>query len=270
MATKEQHRPLRAFAGRMRRRPRLLSGLAVAVVLGTWVVCSFLGLLSPDRLPPIQAVAKTFWDLAVNGYAGVPLWEEVVASVGRALAGFALAVLVGVPFGLLIGASRTADAIFAPFLGFLRPIPPIALIPLFIFYFGIGEVSKVALIFITALWYITLSSASGVRATPGDLLLAARSLGLTERQIFRHVMLPAAMPQILTGMRVAMALCWALVVAAELIAAQTGLGYMIMDATTFFRIPVVYVGIGLIGLIGLALERSLIYLEHRLLHWQGK
>lgn len=248
----------------------MISGISVATVLLVWVVCSFTGVLNPDKLPPVQAVAQAFRDLVIHGYEGVPFWKEILASVARALAGFLLAVLVGVPFGLLIGESEIMAAICTPFLGFLRPIPPIALIPLFIFYFGIGEASKIALIFITALWYITLSAASGVQAVSKDLLLASQTLGFTKRQVFRHVILPSALPQILTGMRVAMALCWALVVAAELIAAQVGLGYMIMDATTFFRIPVVYVGVGTIGLIGLVLERSLVWLEKRLLHWQGR
>ncbi|HUY02845.1 MAG TPA: ABC transporter permease [Rhodocyclaceae bacterium] len=268
---------LRARTGQLlsRRRPRrldrrLISVISVGTVLLAWVVCSLIGVLNPNKLPPVQDIAQAFWSLVIHGYEGVPLWEEILASLARALAGFLLAVLVGVPFGLLIGESEVLAAIFTPFLGFLRPIPPIALIPLFIFYFGIGEISKVVLIFITAFWYITLSAASGVQAVSKDLVLAARTLGFNKRQVFRHVILPSALPQILTGMRVAMALCWALVVAAELIAAQVGLGYMIMDATTFFRIPVVYVGVGIIGIIGLVLERSLVWLEKRLLHWQGR
>lgn len=249
---------------------RLISVISVGTVLLVWVACSFTGVLNPNKLPPVQDIAQAFWSLVLHGYEGVPFWKEILASLARALAGFILAVLVGVPFGLLIGESEVLAAIFTPFLGFLRPIPPIALIPLFIFYFGIGEISKVALIFITAFWYITLSAASGVEAVSKDLVLAARTLGFSKWQVFRYVILPSALPQILTGMRVAMALCWALVVAAELIAAQVGLGYMIMDATTFFRIPIVYVGVGVIGLIGLVLERSLVWLERRLLHWQGR
>lgn len=234
------------------------------------MICSLIGVLNPNKLPPVQDIAQALWGLVIHGYEGVPLWEEILTSLARALTGFLFAVLMGVPFGLLIGESEVLAAIFTPFLGFLRPIPPIALIPLFIFYFGIGEFSKIALIFITAFWYITLSAASGVQAVSKDLVLAARTLGFNKRQVFRYVILPSALPQILTGMRVAMALCWALVVAAELIAAQVGLGYMIMDATTFFRIPVVYVGVGIIGVIGLVLERSLVWLEKRLLHWQGR
>lgn len=251
-------------------RYKLVSLAAVAAVAAAWVAASFGGWLNPDKLPPIQAMVAALTDLLRNGYGGVPFLHEIAASLYRALTGFLLAVLAGVPFGIFIGSNRIAGAIFGPFLGFLRPIPPIALIPLFIFYFGIGEFSKVALIFITAFWYVTLSAASGVRSVPRDLVLAGRSLGMGRRQIFFHVVLPASLPHILTGMRVAMALCWALVVAAELIAAQVGLGYMIMDATTFFRIPVVYIGVVAIGLIGLFLEGVLVAIEGRLLHWRGQ
>ena len=141
--------------------------------------------------------------------------------------------------------------------------------PLFTFYFGIGEASKVALIFLTAFLYLTVSTASGVKGVPADLILASRSLGLTSRQIFFSVIMPAASAQILTGMRISMTLSWTLVVAAELIAAQVGLGFMIMDATTFYRIPVVFIGIIVIGLIGLALESALLMVERRALHWRG-
>jgi ABC-type nitrate/sulfonate/bicarbonate transport system permease component len=249
---------------------RLVSVAAVAVALAAWLAASFAGVLDPNRLPPAQVLWETLTDLLRDGYAGKPFWQQVLASLGRALSGFALAVIIGVPTGIWIGTHRLFNAVVTPFLTFLRPIPPIALVPLFIFYFGIGELSKVALIFLTAFLYLTVNAASGVRSVPEDLILASKSLGLTGQQIFFHVILPAASASILTGMRIAMTLSWALVVAAELIAAQVGLGYMIMDATTFYRIPVVYVGIITIGLIGLALEGALLAFERRLLHWRGK
>jgi ABC-type nitrate/sulfonate/bicarbonate transport system permease component len=249
---------------------RLISLAAVGVALAAWLTLSFAGLLDPNRLPPAQVLWETLVELLRDGYASTPFWRQVVASLGRALSGFALAVIIGVPVGIWIGTHRWFDAVVTPFFTFLRPIPPIALVPLFIFYFGIGEVSKIALIFLTAFLYLTVNTASGVRSVPEDLILASKSLGLTGRQIFFHVILPAASASILTGMRIAMTLSWALVVAAELIAAQVGLGYMIMDATTFYRIPVVYVGIVTIGLIGLVLEAALLMLEQRLLHWRGK
>jgi NitT/TauT family transport system permease protein len=249
---------------------RLVSLAAVGIALVVWLGLSFAGRLDSNRLPPAQVLWETLTDLLRNGYTATPFWRQVVASLGRALSGFTLAVVIGVPVGIWIGTHRLFDAIVTPFFTFLRPIPPIALVPLFIFYFGIGEVSKIALIFLTAFLYLTVNTASGVKSVPEDLILASKSLGLTGRQIFFHVILPAASASILTGMRIAMTLSWALVVAAELIAAQVGLGYMIMDATTFYRIPVVYVGIITIGLIGLVLEGALLMLERRLLHWRGK
>lgn len=249
---------------------RLISLAAVGIALAAWLVASFTGHLDSNRLPPAQTLWETLTDLLRDGYASTPFWRQVLASLGRALAGFALAVIIGVPIGIWIGTHRLFDAIVTPFFTFLRPIPPIALVPLFIFYFGIGEVSKIALIFLTAFLYLTVNTASGVKSVSEDLILASKSLGLTRRQIFFHVVIPAASASILTGMRVAMTLSWALVVAAELIAAQVGLGYMIMDATTFYRIPVVYIGIITIGLLGLVLEGALLLLERRLLHWRGK
>jgi NitT/TauT family transport system permease protein len=121
-----------------------------------------------------------------------------------------------------------------------------------------------------ALWYVVLNASAGVRAVPQDLLRAAQNLGLTRAQIFRHVIFWAALPNIMTGVKTATAISWAIVVAAELIAAQAGLGFMVMDAATFFRVPDVYIGIIIIGLIGLTLEAITRALEVSLLHWQGR
>jgi len=247
-----------------------ISWLTVLVVIGAWLLLGATGGIDSTVFPTIPELWRELRSLVVDGYNGAPLSTQIFSSFARAAGGFACAVVVGVPLGILLGSSRAAEAVFQPFLGFFRPIPPIALIPLFIFYFGIGEFSKIFLIAITAFWYITLNTIAGVKSVPEDLVLAARSLGLTRMQVFKNVIFPAALPHIFVGMRVGMALCWALVVAAELVAAQAGLGFMIMDATNFFRIPVVFIGIGLIGLIGLALELGLNVIERRTLHWRGK
>lgn len=249
---------------------RGVSIAVVALALAIWCGLSAAGVLKANTFPPVQAIWDALSELITRGYSGNPFYVQILASMGRALAGFGLAVLLGVPLGIWLGSSRLADAMISPFLTFMRPIPPIALVPLFTFYFGIGEGSKVALIFLTAFLYLTVNTAAGVKGIPDDLILASRSLGLTGQQIFTHVVMPASLPQILTGMRIAMTLSWALVVAAELIAAQVGLGYMITDATTFFRIPLVFVGILTIGLIGLLLESILLMVEKRALHWRGK
>lgn len=251
-------------------RYRVISIVAVGAALALWAGLSTAGLLEVNKFPPVQAIWKALSDLLTQGYSGRPFHEQILASVGRALAGFSLAVLAGIPLGIWLGTNRFADAVMSPFLTFMRPIPPIALVPLFTFYFGIGEGSKIALIFLTAFLYLTVNTAAGVKSVPEDLILASRSLGLTRRQIFFRVIMPASSAQILTGMRISMTLSWTLVVAAELIAAQVGLGYMITDATTFFRIPIVFVGILTIGLIGLLLEGILLAVERRALHWRGK
>lgn len=249
---------------------RTVSISVVALALALWGGLSAAGLLETNTFPPVQAIWEALSELLTRGYSGSPFYVQILASMGRALAGFGLAVLFGVPLGIWLGSSRLADAVISPFLTFMRPIPPIALVPLFTFYFGIGEGSKIALIFLTAFLYLTVNSAAGVKSIPRDLILASQSLGLSGRQIFTHVVMPASLPHILTGMRIAMTLSWALVVAAELIAAQVGLGYLITDATTFFRIPLVFVGILTIGLIGLILEGVLLMIERRALHWRGK
>jgi ABC-type nitrate/sulfonate/bicarbonate transport system permease component len=191
-------------------------------------------------------------------------------SMMRAFAGFTGAVLIGVPAGLLIGRHAVLGAAVAPIIGFFRPIPPIAFITLFIFYFGIGELSKIALIFMAAFWYVILNCADGVRSVPDLLLRAGKNIGLNQRQLFFRVIVPAAMPQIMTAVRAASAISWTLVVASELIAAPAGLGFIILDSAMFFNIPATFIGIILIGLIGLLLELALSSVQRRVLHWQGR
>ncbi len=257
----------------VRRRLSGYSAISIAAVLAAlsvWGIASYLGQLDANKFPPLQALWAALVDLISKGYSGRPFHDQILASLTRALSGFLLAVAAAIPMGVWIGRSRLFDALVSPFLTFLRPIPPIALVPLFTFYFGIGESSKIALIFLTAFLYLTVNTAAGVRGVPEDLILASQSLGLTSRQIFFRVIIPAASAQILTGMRISMTLSWTLVVAAELIAAQVGLGFLIMDATTFFRIPYVFIGIITIGLIGLLLDGLLLLIEGRMLHWRGK
>jgi NitT/TauT family transport system permease protein len=241
----------------------------LAVVL-LWTLVTTTGLVSPGKLPSPGVLVREFIVLASEGYAQKPLAEHVVASLTRTLTGLGLGIVLGVPVGLLMGVSPTLYAMLAPVFSFLRPIPPIAFIPLMILYFGIGEFSKVFLIFMAALWYVVLNACAGVQAVPLDLLRAGRTLGLTRLQLVRHVVFWAALPQIITGIKTATAISWAIVVAAELIAAQAGLGFLVMDATTFFRVPDVYVGIIIIGTIGLLLELATVALERSLLHWQGR
>lgn len=247
-----------------------VSAGSVVLILLLWTIISQLHIVREEALPSPELLIRTFAKMADEGYGGTPLLQHVGMSMMRALSGFAAAVILGVPAGLLIGRSPVLGAAVAPIIGFLRPIPPIAFITLFIFYFGIGEPSKIALIFMAAFWYVILNCADGVRSVPELLIRAGRNIGLDRRQLFVRVIIPAAMPSIMTAIRAASSISWTLVVASELIAAPAGLGFIILDSAMFFNIPATFVAIILIGMIGLLIEFVLSSIQKRVLHWQGR
>lgn len=242
----------------------------IAAIVAVWFAVTNLGLVGPTYLPSPQDLFASFTQLLTKGYQRAPLWEHIGISLFRALTGFALGVAVGIPTGLITGYMRGADAAMSPIMAFIRPIPPIAFIPMVVLYFGLGEVGKVVLIFITAFNYAHVNAHAGASHVPIAYLRAAQTLGLSKGQIFLKVVFPAAWPSIFTGLKVAMALSWAVVVAAELVGAQRGLGFMISDAAQLFQIPVVFIGIALIGAIGLVLNALLSFAETKVVHWKGR
>lgn len=256
---------------KLRAPPAMLAAFAsVAGGLIVWTLIVRSGLVSARFTPTPLEIVREFALLIYQGYVGVPLYEHISSSLIRTLIGFSLATIVGIPFGLLIGRVKLLEAAFTPWFAFLRPIPAIAFVPLVILWFGIGEFSKISVIFFSSFLYITVSTIAGVKSVPVQLLRAGYSLGALDRKSFLYVVLPAALPQIMVGIRLGSAISWTLVVAAELVAAQKGLGYMIMDASTFFRVKDVYVGLIVIGLIGFLLETTIAAVEKRLVHWSGK
>jgi NitT/TauT family transport system permease protein len=248
----------------------MISVLSAVTVVAAWALVTETGLISRSTIPSPSDLVLEFINLLKNGYSGSPLWQHVAASFGRAMIGLALAVVIGTPIGLLIGYSRAVSAVLEPFFSVVRPMPAIAFIPLVILYFGIGEFSKIVLIFFTSMLHMTIHAAAGARSIPQELLRVARNYGLKREELFWHVILPASMPYVMTGIRTTTAISWALVVAAELVGAQQGLGYIVMDAATFFKVSDIYIGIILIGLIGLLLEVIEKRIEVRVLHWRGK
>jgi len=248
----------------------VVSAVTVAAIVAAWIVVTTVFRVSPLILPSPKAMRDELQVLLTVGYAAKPLHVHIAASVFRSLTGLLAGIVLAIPIGLAMGYHRTVSAALVPVFGFFRPIPPIAFIPLMILWFGIGELSKILLIFAASFNYTVLNSAAGMRAVPEQLIRKGRNLGLTQRQLFTSVMLPAAMPHIFTGIKTSTAVSWAIVVAAELIAAQEGLGFIIQDAGTFFRITDVFFGILIIGLIGVGLELMISLIERRTLHWQGK
>lgn len=243
---------------------------SIVTVLLIWVIGSQTGLINAGYFPTPSTLGAALVDLVKNGYQGHPLAQHVGISLFRTLVGFVIGVAIGVPVGLLAGYSRRAGAVVSPIMAFIRPIPPIAFIPMSVLYFGLGEVGKIILIVFVSFNYVQANAQAGAANIPLMYLRAAESIGLSRAQTFWRVILPGALPQIFTGLKVALALSWAVVVAAELVGAQTGLGFMISDAAQLFRIPVVYIGIVLIGIIGLIMNIALNGIESRIVHWKGR
>lgn len=258
----------RARAERLWR--RRVGFISVAVGFAVWfLVTTGFQWISERWLPSPVGIAEGMVRLLSEGFNNVPLHVHVLSSLGRTTAGFVLGSIVGIPVGLVLGQSRLAAAAAFPYIAAIRPVPAIAYIPLVILWFGIGETSKVALIFMASFLYVSLSVADGARAVRIEWLRACRSLGGSWLHTFRHVVLPGTLPQIMTALKVGATISWSTVVAAELIAAPAGLGSMVMEAATFYRMTDVYIGIALIGLIGFLLLAAIEFLERKLVHWSG-
>lgn len=249
---------------------RAVSAATILVVLAAWALSARLQLVSPVFLPSPAAVWTKFIVVINDGFVDATLFQHIVASLGRVFAALLAAIVIGVPVGLAIGISTVGRGIFDPLLEFLRPIPPLAYLPLVIIWFGIGEPSKILVIAIAMLAPVALSTASGVRSVSKERIDAARSLGATRAQVVRHVILPSALPSILTGLRIALGAGWSTLVAAELVAATRGLGFMIQSAAQFLVTDVVVMGILVIATIAFVLEFTIRRIERQLVPWAGR
>ena len=249
---------------------RVYSFAVVAALLALWILSSAYGLIEPFYWPTIEGTWNRIVRLVTEGYRNVPLWQHVGISVYRVLSGVLYGALLGIPLGFAMGLSSVARGLFDPIVEFMRPIPPLALIPLIILWFGIDETAKIFLLFLASLFIMTIAAQSGVSSVRISKVHAAYSLGASKLQILRHVILPNALPEIFTGLRTAMGVCWGTVVAAELVAADQGLGSMIMIAKNFLQTDTVVIGIIIIGMIGFAIELVMRWLERMLIPWKGK
>jgi taurine transport system permease protein len=247
---------------------------SLTLLAGLWVLLTWPfpdGPLVQDLfLPGPGELWDGFTDLALNGYKGRPLLVHIGASLERVLAGFATGALAGTALGLLMGVMPTLDALADPFIEFLRPLPQLGYLVLLIVWFGIGETSRIVLLFLAALPVAAVAARAGVRNVAPQRVQVARSLGASDWQIFRHVIFPSALEDIFTGARLAIGIVYGTLIAAEIIAGSTGIGWMILDAGRFLRSDYVFVGIALIGLLGLALDRVLVTAQARVVHWAGK
>lgn len=252
------------------RLPWLTTIIVLLVALGLWELCALLHLFTPIALPSPNAVWQAFILLLTRGYGGHTVWLDIGVSTLRVAIGFGGAIIIGVPLGLLMARVTLIFRIIDPFLQFIRPVPPLAYIPLLVVWFGIGELPKVMLILIGTIPVIIIGTISGVKATPPLRLAVARTLGASEGQIFRHVILPSALPEIFTAARVGIGVAWSCLVAAELIAADQGLGWLVQYAGQALQVSVVIAGIIIIGILGYAMELVIRLVEGRTVPWRGK
>jgi taurine transport system permease protein len=226
--------------------------------------------MEPVWLPSPEKVWARFIETMHNGYQNFSLFEHLYWSLYRVLIGFVLGALVGIPLGYAMGLSNWFRGWFDPIVEFMRPVPPLALIPLVIIWAGIGESGKIILLFLAALWIMAIAARAGASGVNISKVHAAYSLGASKWQILRHVIIPNSLPEIFTGARVAMGVCWGTVVAAELVAAEKGAGMMIMVASRFQLTDLVIMGILLIGVIGFGIDVLMRKAESWLIPWKGK
>ncbi|TCT05011.1 ABC transporter permease [Aquabacter spiritensis] len=249
-------------------RERALTGLTVAGLFLAWLLSTHYGLVNPLFLPSPAAVWTAFVRTATEGYQGSLLHEHLLASLGRVLTGYVLACAIGIPLGIVMGLSRDVKAVFDPVIEFYRPLPPLALYTLIVMWLGIGDTSKVALLFLAALPPLTISSMQAAAGVDPRFVKAARSLGAGKAQLFRHVFLPACLPGICTGMRISLGFTYTVLVAAEIVAATAGLGWMIWDASKFLISDVVIMGLFVLALTGVALDFAIRRCERALTPWR--
>lgn len=251
-------------AARPKRNRRLLALNAISVVAGIaiWWFLSAIGLRIPS---PIDTLSRGIVLLADGTLGG-----DIAASLARVLTGFILGTAFAIPVGFLMGWYMTARGLIEPWVQFFRTIPPLAIIPLAIVLLGIDEAPKIFVIFLAAFLACVISTYQGVVTVDRTLINAARVLGAKDGRIFLRVIVPASTPFILVGMRVGLGSAWATLVAAELIAAQQGLGYRMQYAQLYYDLPTIFVGLITIGILGLIMDRMLLFAERKLTGWQER
>lgn len=249
-----------------RRLYTLIRALSPVAVLVLWQVGSALGIIPQEHLPAPSLIAEAGWEVLSNGQ----LLDAIAASAQRVAIGLAIGVLVGVGLGLLVGLSRYADSIVDPNMQAIRALPLFGLIPLFILWFGIGEMPKVLLVALGALFPLYLNTSAAIRQIDPRLVETARVLGFSRATTVRDLIIPGAMPQILVGLRQALAIAWLSLIVAEQIAATSGLGHLINNARDFLRTDIIFFGLIVYAALGLITDAIVRALERHTTRYQNR
>jgi len=246
------------------------SALSIVAIFALWWLASHLRWLPPLFLPTPETVVTRFYESVMGQLTDAPLATHFGWSMFRVFSAFLLACVTAIPIGIGMGVSRIVRGIFDPPIEFYRPLPPLAYLPLIVIWFGIDELSKILLIYLACFAPMAMSAQAGVRSVSQEQIHAALSMGASNRQVIWHVVVPAAMPEILTSMRIAIGFGWTTLVAAEMVAATHGLGQMVLNASNFLRTDIVIMGIIVIGAIAYTFDLLMRYVERLVVPWKGK
>lgn len=234
-----------------------------AIILLLWEILPSAGLVEPSILPPFSKILGEWKNVIVGGL----LWKHVLSSMQRSLLGLGMSVAFGLPLGIIIGYFKKAGQAILPFVNFCRQIPALALFPVFILFLGIGETSKIGIVFWVSLWPLLINTISGVNQVDPIYVKAAKSMGEKDLGILLHVILPAGIPSIMTGLRLSAASAVVALVSAEMIGAKSGLGFLVVNSQYNFQIARMYVAILSIATIGTITNYGLERLQRRLTFW---
>ena len=249
---------------------RLLSIITALLIVLVWFIATEVFSISELIFPSPKSVLIAFAEVLKEGYKGYTIWQPLLDSLKRIFEAFLLATLIFVPLGMLCGYNQKLRAIMELVVTFIRPLPPLAYYSVIVLWMGIGDESKIMLLFIAAAPPIYISCVDGISKINIDYVNAAKTLGASNRQIFWKVMFWAAMPDIFTGLRNSLAGAYGTLVAAEMVAAMSGIGWMALDASKYLRSDVIFVAIIIMGITGLLLDEGLKFIDKKIIYWKGK
>ena len=242
----------------------------VVTVLAAWYFVSATGIFSEMIIPSPASVWSSFTDILNNGYKGHTLLEHLGTSMQRLLYAYGLVVVTAIPLGILSGYNSKIRAIAEPIIEFYRPLPPLAYYTILVLWLGIDESSKLALLYLAGFAPVYIACVNGVTRIEADYINGARTLGAGKLQILFYVIFPAALTDIFTGLRTALGVEYTTLVAAEMIAATAGMGWLVLDASNYLRSDIVFMGVIIMGITGILLDLVIRFIEARVVHWKGK
>lgn len=251
------------------RSERVITPTSILIGLALWFVVTSFNWVNPLFLPTPGAVWTAFVEILRDGYKGTPLIFHILQSMYRLGIALLFAILTAVPLGMLCGLSSKVRAAFDPWIEFYRPLPPLAYYTLLVIWLGIENPSKIALLFLAAFAPLFIAVVAGVQRIPLDRLNGARSLGASGWQIFAYVVFPSCLPDLFTGLRTAIGVAYSTLVAAEMVAAVSGIGWMVLDASKFLRSDVIFVGIIIMGIIAVLIDSGIRWVQRTQIPWLG-